>query len=318
MNHYTSMDELLTYKTEILIEEITHLREDESVQIIADETADVLMPILLRLLGNKGHRNIRVTKIHSQNTEPTFMEETLEDVSTIFLFTAKNYTFSEIFRKFFTYHGKLVSCPFFSVTKYLRGIADQPSRYQKLMDNSTARFTPGSTVEITSPEGSTLKGKLGRVFPLCANFTMKGDKGLILIPSGIMGTASDPESFSGEALINGFVKNWGPIGESAIIKIIKGIIVDIQSRGNVPVPLANAMRDSIPLSEIGLGFNLSSPLSYDTHQSESEFGIIDLGFGENKHIGGYIEGATHLDLTIRGGSLTMNGENILRKGIFEI
>jgi leucyl aminopeptidase (aminopeptidase T) len=73
-------------------------------------------------------------------------------------------------------------------------------------------------------------------------------------------------------------------------------------------------RNVYNVAELGVGLNPKSRLCGLMLEDEGVLGLVHIGIGTNVTLGGTIKAKTHYDLIIRGATLTVDGEVVLRDG----
>ncbi|MEM3191412.1 MAG: hypothetical protein QXV17_09020 [Candidatus Micrarchaeaceae archaeon] len=292
----------------IIVDTITRVRREERILLVVDNSTEFLVGELRNILyGNE-------TKVLRLSQKLNLSDEIIEDRDVIFVFTKDNLCFSKNIVKAVKIGKKVLCCAKCTPSKLVRSIPQNLGKYHNLTKKLVSAFTGDSNFEITSGQGHKLTGQIDKFPPKYVGFLMDREHNFSILPGGIIGVPIIPETVNGEILINGFVERIGQISTALLLEIKEGNVKVVNSSDSPTSFLESVSSPWFKPCELGIGTNPNSKTSEDTHESESELGAVDIGFGENKHIGGPIGGSTHFDVTTKRATLYVDGKLIVEEG----
>lgn len=302
------MDSTVSDALRVAVEMIAQVKEEDRILEIVDDSTEFLVKELESILD----RNEKKILVLSAQKNISMSDVTDRDV--IFLFTRDNLCFSPTIARVVEEGKKVLCCAKCTPQKLMKSI---PRNLKKSHDTTlrlVSSLRKNSLFEIMSRNGHKLTGRIDEFPPKYVGFLMDKKDGFSILPGGIIGVPIIPGTVDGEIFINGFVDGAGRIETPVILKIEAGR-VRILNQSEAPSSIVESV--SFPWfkpCELGIGTNPNSETSDDIHESESEYGVIDVGFGENVHIGGPIQGSRHFDITTKWATLRIDGRVIIEEG----
>ncbi|MEM3191572.1 MAG: hypothetical protein QW292_05655 [Candidatus Parvarchaeota archaeon] len=292
----------------IIVDTITRVRKEDRILLIVDNSTEFLVNELGNILyGNE-------TKVLQLSQELNLSDEIIKDRDVIFVFTKENLCFSKNIVKAVKIGKKVLCCAKCTPSKLVRSIPENLGYYHDLTKKLVSAFMPNSYFELISRQGHKLTGQIDKFPPKYVGFLIDSEHNFSILPGGIIGVPIIPRTVNGEILINGFVERIGQISIPLLLKIKEGNVKVVNSSDSPISFLETVSSPWFKPCELGIGTNPNSKTSEDTHESESELGAVDIGFGENKHIGGPIGGSSHFDVTTKGATLYIDTKLIVKEG----
>jgi|YelNatPaOPRAMG01_1025707.scaffolds.fasta_scaffold07522_3 hypothetical protein len=296
------------YKVKIMMKKMINIKSKDKVSVISNDKE--LLKLFTKSLKGINYDIIETAELR--------LKLDLADKSDVILIMLnENVCFNEEVRKKLKEGKKIVCCPRCNINKLITGIIEPVKEYNKLITLISSKLYPNSDFKVVTNDRYTIIGKLDHFPPFYVGFEFTDQNNFIYIPPGIMGVPVIPESVNGTFMIDGFVQDYGPVIYPIILTIENGLLVKFKTN-NKNKKILEIMKNlkDLPVCELGLGFNPQTKTSTDISESESEYGIVDLGFGENKHIGGPISGNIHFDITTIRPTLFIDNRLILKNKIF--
>jgi leucyl aminopeptidase (aminopeptidase T) len=302
------MDNKISDTVEILVNKIAKINSSEKVLIITDKTTEFLIHPLIKGLSLVDKKLLLLSA--NENVPENYI--IANDV--FFVFTKENKCFSSSINRAVEIGKKVICCANCTLEKFLKSIPEDIDKYHEMTLNLVSTLTKNSSFEIISGNKLHLKGNIDNFYPRYVGFKIDEMNNFAILPGGIIGVSIIPDSVNGDLLINGFIQGIGLTVSPIKMKIEKGNVISVDG-SEIPLSFVNNINSSwFRPCELGIGVNPNSKTSEDIHESESELGIIDIGFGENMHIGGPIQGNNHFDVTSRNSTLYVNKKLIVKNG----
>jgi leucyl aminopeptidase (aminopeptidase T) len=189
-----------------------------------------------------------------------------------------------------------------------RTLKREMEKIKKILDRARA-------VEITSPPGTRFTVQMaGRSTKLALGSVRKPGE-VDHIAAGAIGVAPLEGSAEGRIVVNGTILGFGRTLDPVTFDIRSGKIVRIKGGRNWKGLRELLRRDEYApwVCEIGLGVNPKARL-VGGPEDERVRGSVHVGFGENRFFEGTIASASHMDGTMLGATLKVDGKELVRGG----
>ena len=202
-----------------------------------------------------------------------------------------------------------------------------PINYEQLrsrVSKAVSLFPKSEKVRITSPGRTDITYSLkNRPVAISSDgYCNPGE--LDMIPSGYVGMSPVEGSANGTVVLDGVESGLdiGLIRDPIVCEVKNGRVTDIRG-GFEARKLKKKMEASDEnannYAELGLGFNTGvSPTTGNMIEDERCAGNVLVGMGRSTHIGGKVESNFHFDGLITNASLTVDGQQFLKDGAFQI
>jgi len=171
------------------------------------------------------------------------------------------------------------------------------------------------TIEITSPSGTNLRVQMAKRFALLALGSARKPGEIDYIPAGTIGIAPREGTAEGRAVVDGTILGFGRCLKPITFEIEKGRVKKVKG-GDDWKGLKELLRrdeNASMLCEIGLGVNAKAKL-VGGPEDERVRGSVHFGLGENRYFGGTLASASHLDGTMLGATLKVDGRELVKDG----
>jgi len=202
-----------------------------------------------------------------------------------------------------------------------------PINYEQLksrVSKAVSLFPKSEKVRITSSGGTDITYSLKNrpVMMSSDGYCHPGE--LDMIPSGYVVMSPVEGSANGTVVLDGMESGLGIglIRDPIVCEVKNGRVTDV--RGGFE---AQKLKKKIEASdenannyaELGLGFNTGAwPTTGNMIEDERCAGNVDVGMGRSIHIGGKVESNFHFDGMITNATLTLDGQQFLKDGVFQI
>lgn len=290
-----------------IIEQMAGQNEGDSLTLIYDESTSPVKKEFSRLSSLYEMDFIRIGP--AEMPDPDSIRS-----DAVYVFTRSNIAFSKEIQGVVASGRKVISCSPCSMIELVNKVPCEMDLLQALTEKAAKALTRESEFTVVGADGSKLSGRIDNYDAMYAGFTLSGKDNFTIIPGGIIGIPIVPDSVNGELYVNGFLNDFGQIKSPCRVNVRHGE-VSVDPAADVPGSfIENSGMKWFRPAELGIGTNPYSSTSSDTHESESAYGIIDVGFGENGHIGGPIHGDSHYDVTLMNSDLLIDGRKIVEKG----
>jgi leucyl aminopeptidase (aminopeptidase T) len=170
-------------------------------------------------------------------------------------------------------------------------------------------------IEITSPSGTNLHVQMAKRFALLALGSVRKSGEIDYIPAGTIGVAPREGTAEGRAVVDGTILGFGRCLKPMTFEIEKGRVKRVKGGGDWKGLRELLRRDenASMLCEIGLGANPKARL-VGGPEDERVRGSVHIGLGENRYFGGTLTSASHLDGTLLGATLKVDGKELVKNG----
>lgn len=302
--------------------------EDERsrVLVLYDQTTKSVLPLFEHSLEElkKIYEIIEIKTARCHGEEPS--DETLKKMlnsDAIICLTKYSMAHTEARKK--TDRNGIV---FLSMPEYSSGILSNKAfevEYKdrlKVVHRYADILTKGNKVRIISSSGTNLtiniSERIGNCCPGMTNNEMR-----LGSPPDIEANVAPVESETeGILVIDGSITDYriGLLKTSVILKIQKGMIIDIQSESNEVVKTLDSIFENTHtlkakiVGELGIGFNDHASLCGNMLIDEGTQGCIHFGMGSNWTIGGKNKVNFHLDFVMKDATVYVDEEIIIDKG----
>lgn len=189
-----------------------------------------------------------------------------------------------------------------------RTLTHEMKRIKKVLDASL-------TIEITSPGGTNLRVEMADRPTLLALGSVRKPGEIDFIPAGAIGVAPREGTAEGRAVVDGTILGFGRCPKPITFEIEKGRVKKVKGGDNWKGLRELLRRDenASMLCEIGLGANPKAKL-VGGPEDERVRGSVHFGLGENRYFGGTLASESHLDGTMLGATLKVDGRELVRGG----
>jgi len=189
-----------------------------------------------------------------------------------------------------------------------RALTHEMKRIKKILDASHA-------IEIASPRGTNLCVEMANRPTLLALGSVRKPGEIDFIPAGAIGVAPLEGTAEGRVVVDGTILGFGRCLKPITFEIEKGRVKKVKE-GNNWKGLRQLLRrddNASMLCEIGLGANPKAKL-VGGPEDERVRGSVHFGLGENRYFGGILASESHLDGTMLGATLKVDGRELVRDG----
>lgn len=187
-------------------------------------------------------------------------------------------------------------------------LAKQMTKIKKILDAS-------KVIRISSPRGTDLHVRMaGRSTRLALGSVRKPGQ-IDFIPAGAIGVAPLEGTAEGRVAVDGTILGLGRCFRPVFFEFERGKVKSLtgETRWKGLKELLHRDPNATLLCEIGLGVNPKARL-VGGPEDERVRGSVHIGLGENRYFGGTLASASHLDGTILGSTLTVDGRDLVRNG----
>jgi leucyl aminopeptidase (aminopeptidase T) len=170
-------------------------------------------------------------------------------------------------------------------------------------------------VEIFSPKGTRLHVRMANRPTRLALGSVRKPGEIDFIPAGAIGVAPLEGTAEGKVIVDGTILGFGRCLKPITFEIEKGRVKKVKG-GDDWKGLKELLRrdeNASVLCEIGLGANPKARL-VGGPEDERVRGSVHFGLGENRYFGGTLASESHLDGTMLGATLKVDGRELVRGG----
>ncbi len=189
-----------------------------------------------------------------------------------------------------------------------RLLTKEMKKIKKILDSS-------KSIEISSPRGTQLRVEMvGRPTNLALG-SVRNPGEIDFIPAGAIGVAPLEGTAEGRAVVDGTILGFGRCLKPVIFKFERGKVKSVKGKEQWKGlrELLSRDRNASFLCEIGLGVHPRARL-VGGPEDERVRGSVHFGLGENRMFGGKLASASHMDGTMLGATLTVDGKNLVEDG----
>jgi leucyl aminopeptidase (aminopeptidase T) len=140
------------------------------------------------------------------------------------------------------------------------------------------------------------------------------------LPAGEVFVAPVEGSANGILVIDASVAGIGILERPIEVTVENGFATKIEgsSQGEKLQNMLSSvgMREAFNMAELGFGTNPNASVIGNVLEDEKAFGTIHIAFGDNSTIGGLIKAGIHVDAILTKPTVSVDGEFILKNGIW--
>lgn len=343
------MNQLLFRRAALCLEACLHVRPDEQVVVLADDTADsALVEAFTTAAAAAGaepvltkYRPVRFVSMHAfghfaagsmSDDIPRLPRPALEALRAADAAVIINGDLELLFDPRFLAVAKSETrigwLPYLDGDRALRLLPASMDEVRELHDTTSRigeAIRAGHDVVVTSPAGTDLRLKIGdrRVnWSSGIHEEGKGFGGLEIWPSGQISTVPNQATAEGTLVIDRSVNvpEFKELLDPIVFTVGAGRVTKVS--GAVEAARLGSFLEDLDhpdvynLTELGLGTNRKCTAAgragpaEDTHT----LGCVSFALGADVHLGGSVRAPIHLDMTMRQASLTVDGRRLVEGG----
>lgn len=183
-----------------------------------------------------------------------------------------------------------------------------------------ARLAAGARFRLTAPGGTSLEGAIHgrRGNALCGLARARGE--FSTIPTIEANVSPIEGSCTGVIVADASIPYLGIGVVDAPVRLeVAGGLVRAVDGGRAAAAFSRALADagdpaSYNVAELGIGLNPCARLCGLMLEDEGVWGMVHLGIGSSIQLGGTVVAPTHYDVLVRGATIEVDGEVVLRDG----
>jgi len=174
-----------------------------------------------------------------------------------------------------------------------------------------------SQVRVTTQNGTDMTMSVtGRPIMELAGVYRQG--AIACFPDGEVACAPLEGTCQGKLVIDMHMHSIGHIKEFIVLTIEKGNVVKIDGGAQAEqlreIWATNGDRNSANIAELALGTNPRSRLTGHVSEIKKKLGLVHIGIGDNRSLGGNVYSATHMDAVINNPTVIVDNTIVFDNG----
>jgi len=253
--------------------------------------------------------------------EPTpVVSGAMKGATLIFAITTKSLTHTTGTREAREAGARILVMPGVSEEIFLRNVMVDYDLLRDRMWKMHALFDAATVAEVTSPAGTNIKAHLGFKTPAPMDGFCVEPGEVDQSPGGALGRGTIEGSVEGVLVLEpGRAGMVGVYSERIEITVKRGKIDEVRGGKEAEQLRSYIAQFGDPnlfqVCEVGSGANPNSILSGSPIEDERVIGSIHFGLGDNsRYFGGTIKAKGHLDISVLGHTLRLDGKEIVKDG----
>lgn len=307
----------LAHACNILMKECAHVRKGEEVLVLADDAQERTLAFELAAAASRaGARAISMIYpvIAPYREPPRPVVQAMKNAPVV-LACGTTPMAAEVIQESLDSGARILSMFRISPESFARTVPIDYRLLKREMEKIKRILDRARVVEITSKAGTEFRVQMaGRPTKLALGSVRKaGD--VDHIAAGAIGVAPLEGTAEGRIVVNGTILGFGRAMKPITFDIGTGKIVKITGAIEWKGLRQLLRRDEHApwVCEIGLGVNPKARL-VGGPEDERVRGSVHVGFGENRFFEGTLASASHMDGTMLGATLKVDGKEIVRRG----
>ncbi|MFQ6112410.1 MAG: hypothetical protein ACE5LX_10355 [Nitrospinota bacterium] len=307
-----------------LIERFAPPSAGEEVLILSDTELSPLSELFEESLGGldvRVSRLIFLTRPHPEAEPPRAAAEALAGARLFFALTKHSLSYTLALEQALKGGTRGLLLTDFCEEMLSRGASAEGAMEEgrKLALSVAERLSEAKMAYLSAPAGTGLE------------LSLEGREGIPLTGAAVPGHLTPALVLAAtiaplEGSAQGVIVADGSVGQLGIGLLKEPVISNVRDgllTGAYGGPQALFLKDALlshgdpyvfNLAELSVGLNPAASLSGHPLEDGGAMGVVRIGIGTNTLTGGRVRAASHYDLFIRGATLTLDGEAILKEG----
>lgn len=308
----------------IAVKDCMGLQSDETLLVITDEPLRNIGCALWESGVSLGAESMLLEMIpregHGQEP-PRSVAEMMKMVDVVLCPTSRSLTHTKARREACEAGARIGTLPGITVEVMSRTLSADYYAIAERTKKVCEAISGGKLVRLTAPNGTdvTMSIEGRRCIPSTGLILNSGEYGNL--PSGEAYLAPVEGTASGVFVVDGSFAGVGVVQEPLRFEVKDGYVTKI-SGGQQADTLRELLRphgpDAYNIAELGVGTNDAAQISGILLEDEKVAGTAHIAVGNNASMGGSVTVPVHLDGVIKGPTLDIDGQTIMKDGKFLI
>jgi leucyl aminopeptidase (aminopeptidase T) len=305
-------------KLENIIQEVFDVKPNEKILIVTDKKK---LKIAKKIYSacRKLSKNVKIilkpVGKRSGEEPPRRIAEEMKKADIVLAPTLHSITHTKARINACKHGARIATMPGITEKMFHQSLLADPKELERYGKRLVKALKNKSFVRISTKRGTGLFFLITKrkIEPDTANIRKKGEYGNL--PAGEV-SLSPVENTANGILVIDSMEEYAKSGTKVLI--LNGLAVDISDKGCKLAKIFNTVKNSRNVAEFGIGMNKKAKIIVDILQNEKVFGTCHIAFGNNKSYNGKVYCQFHEDAILKKPTIEVDGEIIIKKGVWKI
>ncbi len=316
----------LFHAAETALRDCLKLKKDETLLIVTDSEKELIGQALwyaAQELCREPVLMVMNPRQYNGENLPVMIEEAMKKADAVIIPTAKSATHTDSRIKACEAGARVATMPGITQGIMERAFNADYTKIAKRTEKLSKLLDKAKDVHITSPAGTDIKFSIKDINAISSRGIVDKPGTFGNLPSGESYLMPVEGNANGVIVVDGSMAGLGMIekGDKITMKVEDGFVTDIEG-GKAADKLKDMLKDfgkeARNIAEFGVGTNDGAKLSGDILEDEKVMGTIHLAIGNNKSMGGTFDVQLHLDGMVMKPTFTLDGDEIMKDGEFQV
>ncbi|MEE9164382.1 MAG: hypothetical protein V3U17_06295 [Thermoplasmata archaeon] len=299
-----------------LVEISLALEADETAMVLVDEPNLTIGQALVEAARRPGAEAfLTVLDLREPGREPPQpVVSAMKDSDVVMLATRHSLSHTQARRDVTRSGTRIVSIPQVTEAMMAEGcLTANHAEVEEAMAIAHKRLRRAKTLRMTTARGTDLTVSVeGRSWITEDTGLCRGRGDFATFPAGELLVAPVDGSGEGSLFVDVFFEH--ALRAPATVTVREGYAVRVSGAREGEAAMDAGGHEGRHLSRLGVGFNPRASLKASPLEAQKALGVLHVGFGDNRSLGGDVQSGVQVDAVLKGITLEADGKPLIERG----